>query len=211
VDSSHVDIIGRSSNRRQHETDHHHHRAAAAAHRMGATHPVEQQQPASNCRSKHTPDRHHRDRAGAAPAAHPQTGERDLSLRVGFVRLVLREAMSPPEMSDAEVRRRMAREVLEGTKDPARKRAADWVGPGHQDHPHRDADVAGGARSARTPRPNTPLLTVCKPYSLTLRMPAKSGPAFQPSSSRGRGQFSTLPLRLPESSPGKPGPPPTRS
>jgi hypothetical protein len=30
---------------------------------------------------------------------------------------LLREAMSPSEMTDAEMRRRMAREVLEGTKD----------------------------------------------------------------------------------------------
>jgi len=30
---------------------------------------------------------------------------------------LLREAMSPPDMTDAEMRRRMAREVLEGTKD----------------------------------------------------------------------------------------------
>jgi hypothetical protein len=32
-------------------------------------------------------------------------------------RQLLREAMSPPDMTDAEMRRRMAREVLAGTKD----------------------------------------------------------------------------------------------
>ena len=34
----------------------------------------------------------HRDRAGGAPAAHPQASERDLPMGLEFVRLVLREA-----------------------------------------------------------------------------------------------------------------------
>ena len=45
---------------------------------------------------------------GRAPRARPApAAERDLSVGLGFV----------PNMTDAEMRRRMAREVLEGTKD----------------------------------------------------------------------------------------------
>ena len=110
------------SHGRQLEARTHHHRVAAAGHGMGATHPVEQQQPASNCRSKHTqPDRHHRERAGGhkrsplRPAAHPQAAKRDLRLRLGVIGLVLR-AVAMTRLSKERRRwlKRLATEKIPG-------------------------------------------------------------------------------------------------
>ena len=54
-----------------------------------------------------------------------------------FVRFVLREAMSPPEMTDAEMRCRMAREVLEGTKDRLENSPPIGWDPVNKTDPHR--------------------------------------------------------------------------